>query len=414
MFSIDTSKNQLALRGEFRQENVPDALAALHSRITKLGYKDIDLNFLELNAAFTGSMLPFIAQCMNYQKDEVDFFLILPKLESLRRLFLNSNWANFLDFRQFSSSNFKGYTQVPAFRFTDGNEHYEMVNRVMDVILKALTNFDRPQLNALEWSINELTDNVINHAKSRIGGLIQVTNFSKRQIPSIEFTVSDAGAGIPTTLREGNPDIGSDVNALEKAIREGVTRDRNIGQGNGLFGSFSICQKSGGMFRIYSKNGLLTYDAKSGLHVRNEKVPFEGTTLTVQIKYGESIDLTDALKIQNKVYRPVDFIDLNYDTDIEGKIIFFLNRESQGFGSRAAAKPVHNKIMNLLRLSECERILVDFSDVPLVSSSYADELFGKLFVELGPTQFMQYIELRNVEELVKDIIDRAIVQRYTA
>jgi hypothetical protein len=55
--------------------------------------------------------------------------------------------------------------------------------------------------------------------------------------------------------------------------------------------------------------------------------------------------------------------------------------------------------------------VVDFSDVLLISSSYADEVIGKLFVELGPLEFMSKIQLKNVDNLVKNLIDRAIDQR---
>ena len=47
----------------------------------------------------------------------------------------------------------------------------------------------------------------------------------------------------------------------------------------------------------------------------------------------------------------------------------------------------------------------------LVLSSYADEVFGKLFIELGPVEFMKKVELKNLDPLVKGLIDRAIMQR---
>ncbi len=55
--------------------------------------------------------------------------------------------------------------------------------------------------------------------------------------------------------------------------------------------------------------------------------------------------------------------------------------------------------------------MVELQDIALVSSSFADEVFGKLFAELGPIDFSRRIELRNVDPLVKNLIDRAIYQR---
>lgn len=58
-----------------------------------------------------------------------------------------------------------------------------------------------------------------------------------------------------------------------------------------------------------------------------------------------------------------------------------------------------------------QQILVDFSDVALVSSSFADEFIGKLFAELGPVTFMGRFKMVSVSPTVQKLIDRAISQR---
>ena len=64
---------------------------------------------------------------------------------------------------------------------------------------------------------------------------------------------------------------------------------------------------------------------------------------------------------------------------------------------------------NLLR--ERRTIVLDFSGVGVISSSFADEVFGRLFVEMGPRAFMTRIEMHHVDPTVEGLIDRAIVQR---
>src|SRR6476620_6288661 len=49
--------------------------------------------------------------------------------------------------------------------------------------------------------------------------------------------------------------------------------------------------------------------------------------------------------------------------------------------------------------------------IHLISSSFADEVFGKLFLELGPLDFSNKIELKNLDGTVKLLIDKAIIQR---
>ena len=79
------------------------------------------------------------------------------------------------------------------------------------------------------------------------------------------------------------------------------------------------------------------------------------------------------------------------------------------FSSRQGGKRVRRTIENLLR--ERRAITLDFIGVGVISSGFADEVFGRLFVDMGPRAFMTRIEMRNVDRTVGGLIDRAIVQR---
>ena len=56
-------------------------------------------------------------------------------------------------------------------------------------------------------------------------------------------------------------------------------------------------------------------------------------------------------------------------------------------------------------------INVDFDGVSIVSSSFADEFLGKLFVRIGALRFMNAIRLRGVCPTVRSVVDQAILQR---
>jgi hypothetical protein len=73
--------------------------------------------------------------------------------------------------------------------------------------------------------------------------------------------------------------------------------------------------------------------------------------------------------------------------------------------------PIRQKLKNLIRICGGKKIVVDFSDVAIVSSSFADEVFGKLFVELGPLEFMKAVEFRKVDSTIQGLINRSIEQR---
>src|SRR3974377_1596103 len=78
------------------------------------------------------------------------------------------------------------------------------------------------------------------------------------------------------TMKSGHSEIRTDHEALDKAIREGVTRDKRIGQGNGLYGSWRITQLSGGSFEIHAGNASLN-SWPDAVHIRPEAIPFMGT-----------------------------------------------------------------------------------------------------------------------------------------
>ena len=408
--NIVSENNTIKVLGDFGVREMQQMLAAMHNLTTMRGYSDLNIDFSDCKSAFSGQMLGIAANVQNYLINGIDTSLIPPSGNRFRRLFINTNWAHLIDFRRFSESTYRGYSQIPAMKFRDADQLYETVSTIMKNILGALNKFDRSHLTAIEWSVNEITDNVLNHAQSPVGGFVQVTNHSRRE--QIEFSVCDAGLGIPATLRSHNPKLSTDQEALEKAIQEGVTRDKSVGQGNGLYGTWRITQLSGGRFELYSGNASLISTPQDGLTaIRGESIPFNGSLVTTRIGYGKPLELKDALTFDSKPYVPLDIIDLDYNEDEEGNVTIYLKQESGGFGSRKAGEPVRRKINNLSRIAESGHLIIDFSDIPLMSSSYADEVFGKLFVEVGPIEFSRRFELRNLDDLVEDLINKAIMQR---
>jgi hypothetical protein len=406
---IFRDKNRIHFQGEFRINELTRPLAGLHHAVQTAGYRELVLDFSECTAAFAPPMLALCAQVMRLRTAQIDVDIALPTNERLARLFENANWAHLVAPSRYSASRFKGFTQVPAIQFRDSEEQQRAVNRIVNAILGGIRDLDRRELAALEWSVNEITDNVLNHARSKIGGLVQVSTFQRGR-KRIEYIVADAGVGIPSTLREGHPELDSDAAALDQAIREGVTRDKSIGQGNGLFGSYEICSHSNGFFQVESGYGKLVFTEREGLHVSTEKIPYEGTLVVAEINFSVPHLLEEALRFGGEKYKPVDFVELKYEKQGECSA-FVMKTEAASFGSRPAGAPVRNKLANLARMCRGQRIQIDFADVPLVSSSFADEVFGKLFLELGPLTFMQIFEFRNVESTVKKLVDKAISQR---
>jgi STAS-like domain of unknown function (DUF4325) len=154
---------------------------------------------------------------------------------------------------------------------------------------------------------------------------------------------------------------------------------------------------------------VLRYDSK-GLSVGTDNVPFQGSFISATIDYSTERLLEKAFVFKGKVHEPAnDYIDMHY-AHIEDKILFEVSKEVEGFGSREFGRRARSKIDNIL-VDKTNSILFDFSGVPLISSSFADEVFGKLFAELGAMELMRRCAFHAVDTTVRRLIDRAISQR---
>lgn len=244
-FKIDSDLNRISIRGSVRARGLRLLCAFLHKAIDERGFSDIVLDFSICDGITEAVMLPMLPIIANYRKENVNFSLILPQSEKLRRLFVNTNWAHHINPEEYNPSSHEG-DHVPALQFEDIENQDVILDRVMTMALSQL-NTDRSTLKAVEWSLGEIMDNVPNHAQSPVGGFVQATVYKD----AVEFVVSDAGIGIPRSIQEDDP-----VTALTKVINEGVTRDKTQNAGNGLYGSYQVAVQSNGQFEIHSLNGL--------------------------------------------------------------------------------------------------------------------------------------------------------------
>jgi anti-sigma regulatory factor (Ser/Thr protein kinase) len=400
---LTSNLNILDFVGDFDDDSLRRHLAAFF-KLKNQGYDHLELNFAKLTRAMTPQLLPLAVYARSLLHEGFEVRLILPEDDKLKRLFENTNWAYLIDPRSFPKTQIDSTSHLPAFLYTNPTEQYEVVSKTVQLVLKSLNITDRKQIQAVEWSVNEVVDNVLNHAKSPIGGAMQVTVREGQQI--IEFVVADAGLGIPKTLRESHLKLTSDVEALDAAIREGVTRNNTTNMGNGLFGTFRLAELSNGKFGLYSGYASLSYSS-NGLHSKAEAIPFGGTVVSCSINISNPELLSQALTFKGQPYTPFSLVDMAND---ESEKVIKLVDEVQSFGSRPAAKPVRIMIENYLNTTGL-RIVVDLEDVALVTSSFADEVFGKLFVQLGPMTFMNRISLIGGSKIVRQLIDRAISQR---
>lgn len=406
---IERLGNRICVKGDVASFHLRHLCARLHDAVEKRGFQDIVLDFSVCDRITEAVMLPAMPLIAGYRKRGVGFECLLPQGEKLKRLFLNANWAHHISSDKYPQAAHEG-GHVPALRFgggetgDDGTEEATVIlNRVMDMVLGQLA-VERAALKAVEWSLWEIMDNVANHAESPVGGFVQATAY--RNMDRVEFVVADAGIGIPRSMG-----VRDHAAALRNAIDEGVTRDAEKNAGNGLYGSYRVASLSGGIFEIHSLRGLLLCKPPESEIVNNsESVPYGGTSVRCGIGLGEGKLLDKALQFKGEPHDPpYDHIERRFEDDA-GHLVFNVKKEARrDLGSREGGRRIRGIIGNLLR--ERRPVVLDFDGVSVISSSFADEVFGRLFVEMGPRAFMKQILMRNVDVTVEGLIDRAIMQR---
>ena len=379
------------------------------------GYEDVVLDFSKCESAFPIGMLPLLSTADALRRETIDVSVRLPDEDKLQRLFLNTNWAHFLEPARFQKSDTVHDRHLAAQRFADFEQQQTLVNTFMDVVMRNMT-LDRDVIAGLEWSINEITDNVLNHAECAEGGIIQVSTF--REAQKVAFGVADSGRGILLSLSEGHPTLRTDAQAIGEAMKAGITRDPDAGQGNGIAGALSIATMSKGSFDITSglaqvrmQTNQMDGSPDSQVYKRKEGQRFQGTVVYAELGLDTHFHLSEALGFGGQPHQPVDIIELLYETEAGDAVVLKLSDESTGFGSRPAGRQLRTKCMNLLNAEPTKPLLLDWTGVPLVSSSFADELVGKLFASLGPLAFSARVRNLGMDATVRGLVDKAIMQR---
>lgn len=294
-----------------------------------------------------------------------------------------------------------------VWRFADSSDIKKLVDATRDYVLESC-DVEEGVLTGIEWCLYEIMDNVLQHSDATCGFYMgQFTNFNKR----LSLCVFDNGRGIYNSLKSSKKHSpGSALDAITLALQERVTRDEAIGQGNGMWGFSEIVRLNGGSYSVASNGAKVFFDPeesssyeKGGFYYGWDNL---GTTLVdFQLDCSRSIDVAQALKQDPTRLWLEDMEDATGE-----EYVLSIANESAGTGTRQAAERVRHKASNIIREGD-KLVVLDFENVNLVSSSYADELIGKLVAEIGFSVFNSYCQLRNLSRLNQQVIDRSVQQR---
>lgn len=413
VYYVNLQGNRIVFGEKVNSKAHRDYMFAAYDGLKK-GYKELTLDFEGTEKAYSDGMIPILCSLDQLRREGIVVNSILPSTPEMFRLFVNTNWAHFLSPSGYPPTETTHDRHLSVKRFKTFEEQQSVVNEFIDVVMRNL-RLERDVIAGLEWSINEITDNVLNHASSDDGGLVQVTTYSENR--TVAFTVGDSGRGILSSMRQAFPHLPDDTSAIGEAVKAGVTGNSELGQGNGLAGTLRIATLSGGQFAITSGQGqmVVMQDGKGGIKTeqfrRGPQQRFTGTLVSATLGISGDFHLTDALGFNGRPYHPVDIIETKYETEDGRALVLQMKDETTGFGTRQSGRQIRTKCLNLLTASPSVPLVVDWLGVPLISSSFADESIGKLFVELGPLGFSSRVRSINMEAVVAALIDKAIMER---
>lgn len=380
---------------------IPEVINGLKRLHFKFGHKKIVIDLAEVEKVFPHPAVP-VAGYIHYFKEKlgVDFEFInvptyLRKIHFLSPDDINNTTTgvgtNFLD---------------RVWLFHSSDDVHSLVNGFLASIRKSIT-VEEGVLQACEWGLNEIMDNVIQHS-SEDTGFIMGQVLKDSQI--LKISIFDYGQGIFQSLRNSQYRPRSASDAISLSVQEGVTRDKKIGQGNGMWGLYNIINLNDGTLQIIS--------GKGGLNFVNRKKETESYQNIIMLnQYKQSTAINFDIKLNNPVsmkeaiggYEPVDMFIENLEDDFD-RIVYKIIDQSSGTGTRQSGLRIKNELINIYKSAK-KPVIIDFQGVGIIASSFADELIGKLISELGLFQFQAAFPMKNMNPTVQTIVQRSVSQR---
>jgi len=296
---------------------------------------------------------------------------------------------------------------IPLHKVENPKDCVKVINRIGDLVLHHFDNA-RDFFPAMEWAVNEVMDNIAIHSQTPVPGVACAQFFPEKG--RVEIGICDMGRGIKASLSE-RYELWSHGDAITKALERGVTRNPEVGQGNGLAGTLEIAKVNEGTFHIWS--GDACFKMSQGKEPKFTIIPeIPGTGVFL------SLDTTKPVNLRTDT-----FIGASQFGDNESSYIYneservtmgdglVVADECFHTGSRPPAKDLRRKILTLLPDVDRHPLLLNFAGVKSASSSFLDELLGRLVLELGVPVFQSKVTVINMSETIKQMANVVIKQR---
>ena len=263
-------------------------------------------------------------------------------------------------------------------------------------------------LQALSYCFYEILDNVHIHSGKPLGTAI--THFDANK-DILRLLVADDGMGIRASLAENESYHNvSEEDALRMCIQDTVTDGK--GMGFGLYATSRLMKDIGISFILHSGTHKLLY--KDGETKIIDNGFWQGTIVYMEITTSREIDpnevvdhRTDADVQYNEAFVESDELDSLWTNP--GTIEFKFSQFGTDFGTREMGAKIREQIRPIIEKNES--VVLDFSNVNVVSNSFADECIAKFLLDYTLSQLRNHISFKGLNEMAGRSILVALQRR---
>ncbi|MGL4599682.1 MAG: STAS-like domain-containing protein [Bacteroidia bacterium] len=366
------------------------------------GTQRIKLDFSDINGVFPNTVVPLTGILDVLRNRGIDIELI-NLTDFIRTIGLNSG----LPIEGLTDDMLVRTCLTKVWRFENDND----INRICDAYILKIqkeVQCESGFLKCLEWGINEVLDNAINHSGKSYGFIMGQIH---PRTQNFTFCVFDSGRGFFESLSESKHAPKDAISALRLSVQEGVTSRKKEFQGNGLWGLHQIVLQNNGKLNITSSGACFNTENNQENYFTSIPVLREGSgsIIDIQLNYNKKLSLPAALGWKHNF--SADFsLRIDNITDEFGNIQYKLIEKTGGYGTRKSGKAMRTEIINHYTETE-SNIIIDFNGVRMISSSFADELIGKLISEMGFIWYTNKIKIVGLSSDLHFIVNRSVAQR---
>jgi anti-sigma regulatory factor (Ser/Thr protein kinase) len=302
-----------------------------------------------------------------------------------------------------------------VWRYDTEAEAQKLTRMYMDALTDQV-QCEEGVIDSINWCLYEVMDNVFAHSHAGSGFVMMQLHRAERRCA---IAVADTGIGIQKSLalaetRAAPLEVLRDPSAsIEFALGQGATSKGGAHQGNGLFGLRRSVEINGGALNVTSGWGRWSLRrGRAELSTdRWRELPdiedHQSTIVDWQLDCSQKVRIDEAL---GSSYPMNDFLETIEDD--EGVYRVSVSEIEESLGSRKLGAEIRTRLENYLNAAAgLQFVVLDFKGVGVVSSSFADEVLGKLAASMGELEFRRRVSVDNTSVTNRALVERAISLR---